>query len=353
MSKIWLFSPRLSRTPELSLFIGRVLMYTVRMDDGHTTTGHGLPPLSDEFLYQVIFCMEDQANEYCIDLKDGTIVERTFVEDRRAIEPQRFLDLPPWLPADGFRTMEKFVSTLRNPIYRERLRHVLQSGKGVFRQFKDVLHEQASLERLWYYYKDKEIRRRIFHWYERHDEAFRLARLGEEAPDERPDELIREDFILSDDPGPFIGEIREAGERLAKQLAESGKRTDRHLAVQIREAWKEHEDDRYLLILTLSEQFVGFVRYRIYMQESVALLRCYMVKEEFQGFGVFHYLFDALCASLNSQGVREVIVRLAGDSIKLEHMFEMVSPVNLTRTISVSIPRWCDEIMQTDQAAFV
>lgn len=335
-----------------SLFKWHAGMYTVPMHAVSGPNGYMLPPLSDEFLYQIIFCMEDQANEYCVDLKDGVITESAFVADRREMDPQRFLELPPWYPSDGFRTMEKFVSTLRNPIYRERLKQVLQSGKGVFRQFKDVLHEQPSLERLWYYYKDKEIRRRIFHWYERHDEAFRLARLGEEAPADRPDELLREDFTLTDDAGPYMDEIRNAGEAISQRLMESGIRTDRHLAVQIREAWKEHEDDRHLIALTLSGQFVAFIRYRVYAKEGVSVIRCYMVKEEFQGLGVFHYLFDALCVSLNTQGIREIIVRLAGESIKVEPMFEMTNPLNLTRTIAVSIPRWCDEILKIDQSAF-
>ena len=328
-------------------------MYTVAMDSHDEQTGYTLPPLTDEFLFQVIFCMEDQANEYCVDLKDGVITETAFVADRRGIDPPRFLDLPPWYPSDGFRTMEKFVSTLRNPIYRERLRQVLQSGKGVFRQFKDVLHEQSSLERLWYYYKDREIRRRIFHWYERHDEAFRLARLGEEAPEDGPGELIREDFAIVAEAEPYLEDIQAAGARIVERLHASGQRTDLHIAVQVREAWKEHVDDKHVVALSLSGQFVAFIRYRVYAEEGVAVIRCYAVEDEFQGLGVFHYLFDSLCAILNNQGIREVVVRLAGESIKIEHMFESVNPVNLTRTISISIPHWCDDISNIEQSSFV
>ena len=79
-----------------------------------------MPPLTDEFLYQMIFCMEDQANEYCLDLKEGTLVQEEFIEQRKEEEPQRFLEIPQWFPSDGFRTMEKFVSTLRKSVYRER-----------------------------------------------------------------------------------------------------------------------------------------------------------------------------------------------------------------------------------------
>ena len=158
-----------------------------------------LPPLNDEFLFQIVFCMEDQVNSYFFDLKNQNICESVFIEERVEKDPERFLSLPSWLPSDGFHTMEKFVSTLRNPIYRERLKEVLQAGKGVFRQFKDVLHEQPSIERLWYYYKDKEMRSRIYEWYELHDAAFSVATLQDSGPENDTLEVIKEDFIISDD----------------------------------------------------------------------------------------------------------------------------------------------------------
>ena len=323
------------------------------MDAEPRDEGYMLPPLSDEFLYQVIFCMEDQANEYCVDLKDGVVSEVEFVADRREIDPNRFLELPPWYPSDGFRTMEKFVSTLRNPIYRERLRKVLQSGRGVFRQFKDVLHEQPSLERLWYYYKDKEIRRRIFHWYERHDEAFRLARLGEEAPDDSAAELVREDFVITDDAALFSEEIELLRDLAIARAKEIETPSARHMALQIREAWHEHAGDVHVVALSMSGEFVGFIRYHIHSPEQVAILRCYGVQEEFQGLGVFRYMFDSLCALLSQSGVHDVVVPLVGDSLRISHMFEAVNPTDLSTLISLPIPRWVDTYSRDDRPDFV
>ncbi len=317
-------------------------LYTGDMDIEQRIEGYMLPPLSDEFLYQVIFCMEDQANEYCVDLKDGVVTEVEFVADRREIEPQRFLDLPPWYPSDGFRTMEKFVSTLRNPLYRERLRQVLQSGKGVFRQFKDVLHEQPTLERLWFYYKDREIRRRIFHWYERHDEAFRLARLGEEVPDDGSSELVREDFTITDEIDSYRDDVAQLKELAIRRVMELEIPTARHMAVKLREAWREHPDDAHVVALSLEGEFAGFIRYHIQDPEQVAVIRCFAVHEEYQGLGVFRYLFDSLCSRLSLQGVRDVVVPLAGDALKIERMFDAIGPSDVTHTISVSVPRWTE-----------
>ena len=316
-----------------------------------TSSTYRMPPLSDEFLYQIIFCMEDQSNEYFLDLKEGTLSQADFIAQRMKENPDRFLTLPEWYPSDGFRTMEKFVSTLRNPIYRERLRAVLQSGKGVFRQFKDVLHEQPPLERLWYFYKDKEIRRRIYLWYEGHDEAFRLTRLGE-APDDPTTELIKEDFILTRDSTQWSDPILRLGERAIKRLQDTGRQIDLLLADQLTDAWKIRDEDQHLVSLTTTGQFTGFLRYRV-LSEGVALLVCFGIEDEFQGLGLFRYLFDSLCEILAKQGMRELIVSLAADALKVEPMFETVSPTPLTKLLSVSIPRWCDQFVVSDLEAFV
>ena len=320
-------------------------------NQGTPNIKYRLPPLSDEFLYQIIFCMEDQSNEYCLDLQEGVLSQVVFVEQRRKESPERFLELPEWYPSDGFRTMEKFVSTLRNPIYRERLREVLQSGKGVFRQFKDVLHEQPPLERLWYFYKDKEIRRRIYLWYERHDEAFRLARMGE-APDDPTTELIKEDFILSSEAQAWLGAMDALGDRAIHRLSDTGRQVDALLARQLQEAWLRQPDDCHLVALSTSGTFAGFLRYRI-LSEGIGHLVCFGIEDEFQGLGLFRYLFDSLCEKLAKLGVRELIVSLAADALKVEPMFEPVGPVSLTQQLLLSIPRWSDLSVDTEMDAFV
>ncbi len=176
-----------------------------------------LPKLDEEFIFQLTFCMEDQSSSYLIDLEEQIIINEYFDDfDKDLYEenPDRFLAIPDWTPSDGFRTMEKFVSTLKNEYYREKLRRVLQSGKGVFRQFKDVLSEQPALEHLWYDFKDREIRRTIFKWYEENGVALDLSDLPLEIIDERPDSLIREDFFITEQVDSYLKEIEECKESL-------------------------------------------------------------------------------------------------------------------------------------------
>jgi len=297
-----------------------------------------MPPLTDEFLYQMIFCMEDQANEYCLDLKEGTLVQEEFIEQRKEEEPQRFLEIPQWFPSDGFRTMEKFVSTLRNPVYRERLRDVLQSGKGVFRQFKDVLHDFPPLERLWFYYKDKEIRHKIHLWYERNDEAFRLARLGD-APEDGPENLLLEDFQFVNDPQPWIETIHACGERLIHTLRSGGSMRGALIADELSAAWQPQEGQQYLIALANGEKFAGFVTYRIGLS-NVIIVDCYAIEEEFQGLGLMKLMVELLAQDLYEKGFIEMIFTFVGDSMKIEPMFDDVSPISVSKKISVPLDHW-------------
>lgn len=115
-----------------------------------------MPALTSELLDQIIFAMENQETESCLDLKEALVTERDAI-DADEDEEDRYLDLPDWTSADGFRLMEKFIDKVRNPYYRDRLSTTLQGGKGVFRRFKDVLSEQGSLLQAWYGFKQHEM----------------------------------------------------------------------------------------------------------------------------------------------------------------------------------------------------
>lgn len=318
---------------------GDPAMYNAVMEMQETKPApYRMPVLTDEFLYQVIFCMEDQSNDYCLDLKEGSLVQVEFVEQRKQQDPERFLDIPEWYPSDGFRTMEKFVSTLRNPVYRERLREALQSGKGVFRQFKDVLHGSPPLERLWYYYKDKEIRHRIHLWYERHDEAFRLSRMGE-SPEDGTAELLLEDFTYAWDGQEYAIAIQALGEKTVAVLCSSGRKRDELVAQQMKQAWDSCDLHTTLVALSDGGVLAAFVAYRL-LAGNLAQVVCFAVEEEFQGLGLFRHMMDVLAQRLCGQGFTELIVPFAGESLKVEQMFDDVAPIALSKTISISLEHW-------------
>jgi len=143
--------------------------------------------LSDELVDEILFAMEDQNGEFALDARSGTVLDSTEMDEDAVVYP-----LPEWGSADGFRLMESFASSLRNPVVRAELSAALDRGRGVFRAFKDTLTEHPEVERLWFAYKERRMRQEIIDWYNALRESWGLERIGEE-PEETED-LILEDF---------------------------------------------------------------------------------------------------------------------------------------------------------------
>ena len=117
--------------------------------------------LTPELMEQIIFAMENQKETFLLDSEQPSIISRdTDRESEREI-----YDLPLWEPSDGYRLMEQFVLSLRNPVYREHLSSILHCGSGVFRKYKDALNQRPDIERLWFSFKEKEMKNRVSEWY--------------------------------------------------------------------------------------------------------------------------------------------------------------------------------------------
>jgi hypothetical protein len=139
--------------------------------------------LTDEIRNLIVFAMEDQGNSYLFDSVDQkTVIESTI----DFVDEDRYYKIPTWDSMKGFKLMERFISILRNPLAREELRGVLLSGKGVFRNFKNVLHQYPEVEKLWFSFKEKEMRLIVSNWYDTFLDSWGLEKLGFE-PEENSD----------------------------------------------------------------------------------------------------------------------------------------------------------------------
>lgn len=158
--------------------------------------------LSSEVVDQIIFAMENQEESFLFHMEKLEVVPVAGFETEDGGEslPEKLVSIPRWSSADGFRLMEKFVSSLNNPMYREELSRALAGGKGVFRRFKDVLKNHGPLEKLWYSFKEHEMRQTVRDWFHRNEEARDLASLGPEP--EETGELVLSDFPLEIHPLP-------------------------------------------------------------------------------------------------------------------------------------------------------
>ena len=76
-----------------------------------------------------------------------------------------FIAIPPEGSYEGYRAMEAFIGTIRNPRLQERLERAI-SGRGAFRYFKDVLLDHPSERERWFQFKQDRLHLRMLDWLE-------------------------------------------------------------------------------------------------------------------------------------------------------------------------------------------
>ena len=208
----------------------------------------------------------------------------------------RLVPIPSWGPAEGFQLMERFVLKLRNPIFAEMLREALSAGQGVFRRFKDILRKNREIERLWFAFKDKEMRQVVEQWYESERELAGLERLA--AGGEPPLELVASDFAIVRGEARHVEPALKLDRKVLGELsAEPGHE------VSNRAGLPPLLDPRSLFLAAelSGGEFAGFVWA---VEEGPALLRLAQlaVRKHFRGIGLGTQLLRRLIAG--SPGMR-------------------------------------------------
>lgn len=117
--------------------------------------------LNGDLIDQIIFAMENQKEKFYLDSHVPSVIPA----DSTGNIEGKIYDLPDWEPSDGYRLMELFVLTLRNPVFREHLSSILHCGSGVFRKYKDALNQRPDIERKWFAFKEKNMKEKVLDWY--------------------------------------------------------------------------------------------------------------------------------------------------------------------------------------------
>jgi hypothetical protein len=76
----------------------------------------------------------------------------------------RYVALPEADSREGYRDMERFISTVSDPAMESRLERAIQ-GRGAFRRFKDALRDaDEAVEQHWYAFKQQRLEERARAW---------------------------------------------------------------------------------------------------------------------------------------------------------------------------------------------
>jgi predicted N-acetyltransferase YhbS len=287
--------------------------------------------------------MENQDTRFCLDIESGSIVEETKVAE--AEMGKRFHPLPEWRSLEGFQLMERFVASVRNPIFRHELRNSIATGKGVFRNFKNVLKKRTELEKLWFSFKEREMRSVVFEWMNRIRESRGIEALS--PPPEDTEELVYSDFNIT----PRIEGHEEKILELDRQVflanypgSEKSKVLEYYRS--LREGLPALGDETTLILVaeTPAGDFVGFAwaveRNDPPKSHTVIDLVQLAVISEYQGLGLGQALLLKLIEEAGKSSANGMRIRLEGRFLKLARLFELRGFEVSSQTMDLDLSRW-------------
>jgi len=276
--------------------------------------------LTEALIDDILFAMEDQMGEFMLDTVEGVVAggadDVDFFDegmDDDGEGGERYIDLPEWDSADGFRLMERFAAGFRNPIVREELTSALSLGRGVFRAFKDTLSRHPETEKLWFAYKDKEMKREIIRWYNGLREEWGIEKIGVEPED--TDDLVLEDFRFR----PFQKEDIFMAEELHSRYIEEARNTligeeapfPADIILKEAQALRTISGSSFehgLVVESGSEEFAGYISGL--RRDAVFYIQNLEVKDKFRGLGLGEALLVKFLESFDPTEIEQVLLDL-------------------------------------------
>ena len=302
--------------------------------------------LSDELLGDIIFSMEDQGGSWYVDSADGQIASedmmREVVLEEGNERKEDFYPLPLWTSDDGYGLMEEFTKDLHAPDARKDLRQAISGGRGVFRNFKNVLKTYPEVERKWHLFKDEKMKEKVRIWYNDLRESWNLERL-EEAEFSEPDtdEIVQNDFVFSEydssrDRNDIERGFNQMTEEFVKELAVQ---YDDDLGNTLSSLFKrnvrasENCEKSGFVCRTLSEDFAGclLTDFCPSQTKKTAEILYFFVNRDSRGLGIGKSLLLKSMAFLKEQGVSRIVIATTSVSETMkplldENGFEKIDP---------------------------
>ncbi|MDR2103165.1 MAG: GNAT family N-acetyltransferase [Treponema sp.] len=271
--------------------------------------------LTEALMDDILFSMEDQGNDFFVDAQAGIVVgkmETEFADDfgNSRNRNGRYLALPLWDSSHGYRLMERFAAAFRNPLIRDELTAALNRGKGVFRAFKNILSQHPEAEKLWFSFKEREMKKEILDWYNALREEWGLERIGREP--EETDDLVFEDFrFRCAEPGDAA-----AAEELHRYCIEEYRSQDEkegfrfiteNFLRKIAADWR-FPGDLALVAETGGGDFAAYIS--AVREEAILRITALEVKSEYRGLGIGEALLSHLLETLDGSGPSHILLDL-------------------------------------------
>jgi len=251
--------------------------------------------LSSALIDEILFFMEDQDGEFLVDTREGIVISSDDEEFDDDADEGRYISLPEWDSSEGFRMMEHFTATLRNALVREELSAALDRGRGVFRAFKNTLSRYPETEKLWYAYKEREMKRVVIAWYNALRESWGLELIGEEPEDIAG--LALEDFYFRE------------GNAQDMPRAEKLHKSCRYDGADLLGCEWFFPGDISFVALTAGGEFAAYISARR-MSETLLKICALETEQEYRGLGLGKTLIARLLEQADRLNIPNVTIDL-------------------------------------------
>jgi GNAT superfamily N-acetyltransferase len=300
--------------------------------------------MTTELMDQVIFGMENQRENLILDARTGLVVPRELLTTDEAGEEERYFDLPDWTPSDGFRLMEGFAGALKNPIYRERLRQILNSGRGVFRGFKNVLKERPDLEKKWFLYKERLMKQKVREWYAALCGYWDAEEEGAEPPD--TEDLFLEEFSIQDASGDDP-DVQRCRQEFFEEIY--GTYPEELRGILVRQYnWRSRPFDFALKAISPGGGVCGILGGFIESgsSRSFLFLDCVYILPEFRGAGIAAGLIDQASKRCYEEGFSNLFFTIPPEGAVLSDNLKRRGFKQFRTTMELDIRNWYYETVQ-------
>jgi GNAT superfamily N-acetyltransferase len=175
------------------------------------------------------------------------------------------------------------------------------------------------LERLWYNYKDREMRHLVIEWYSRITEAQELEKLGRE-PEEN-EELLLSDFVIREEHGAQDYTAEELRRAVEEAYAEYAPALREHMYNMLYE--RLGNETLLFIAETPDGERVGSLAARIHenVVGSVMAVTYLHVEADFRGLGLSKVLMDRCVEAARREEVAELMTELPAKMYFMEKEF--------------------------------
>ena len=265
--------------------------------------------LTDELTEVIISAMENQEAAFAVNAETSSLVQ---LDESVKVDDNIFYGLPEWKPADGFALREAFVNQLHVPEVQRELKNVLHSGRGVFKNFRNVLKDYPDVDKRWHIFKYKFMSARITDWYNSLRQVWGLEKLDYFS--ETDDDLVHDDFSFEEYKS--AENQKEVLENTSAFLTDDNWNLPDELKKAFYESivnqFKNYGADNQtgFICRSQSDDFAGCITTSVMTenQEETMILTSFFVPENFRGLGIGTELLTMLLEKLKDNGKKWIFL---------------------------------------------